>query len=148
MPLDEEGEVPEDRISDMAPSKSASSETDNISETSEPTNKSEDVANEEGGEEGEAPPESEVSSDSPQVDEAEQDFSTEEQDRHSRILDTRLRRQFEQLLESHDPRFAIEGFRKARKEPLKIQHLIRRGWTEWLKEDKWLKGQADRLNRL
>lgn len=62
-----------------------------------------------------------------------------------RLKDTLLRRQYEQLLITHDARFGIDGFWEMRKDPLKIQDLVMKGWVHWMYKDKWLKERAKGL---
>jgi hypothetical protein len=71
--------------------------------------------------------------------------SDEEYDAPRRRKDTLLRRQYEQMLSAHDPRFGIDGFWDMRKDPLKITHLVMHGWIEWVLSAEWVKKRAEEL---
>ena len=73
-------------------------------------------------------------------------YSSEDDDRTRRIKDTRLRRLYEEMLTSHDSRFGMDRFWAEREEPLKIQHLLMCGWTEWLLKKEWVTARAAELN--
>ncbi|KAJ3509207.1 hypothetical protein NLJ89_g5341 [Agrocybe chaxingu] len=71
---------------------------------------------------------------------------TEDYDFPRRVRDTRLRREYEELLTGRDARFGFEGFWKMREDPLKIQHLVTHGWTEWLSKAEWIQDRAKEMH--
>ncbi|PPQ69885.1 hypothetical protein CVT25_005590 [Psilocybe cyanescens] len=79
------------------------------------------------------------------VSDPDPEHDTEEYDRPRRIIDTKLRRQYEQLLASHDRRFESDGFWEMRKLPLILQHLLMHGWKEWLVKDEWIMDTAEKM---
>lgn len=68
--------------------------------------------------------------------------------RHSRIRDTKLRRQHERVLLAHDPRSGTNGFWEMRKDPLKTQRLLMHGWNKWMAHLKgeWVKDHTKELS--
>ncbi|KAJ3500815.1 hypothetical protein NLJ89_g9626 [Agrocybe chaxingu] len=69
-------------------------------------------------------------------------LDADEVDFHRRVRETRLRREYEKLLASADARFASDGFWQMREDPLKIQHLVMSGWAEWLLYASWIQERA------
>ncbi|KAF8987506.1 hypothetical protein BDQ17DRAFT_1374981, partial [Cyathus striatus] len=141
MPLDEEGDIAEDTVSEPEPvtEEEESEVADDGTSGSEADTPEDSEEDDSGGDEA-----SELENTEP-LDVEIDEHDTEDYDRPRRIKDTRLRRQYEQLLAAHDSRFGTEGFWEMRIEPLKLQHLVMHGWIEWMVKDEWLLKRAAEL---
>lgn len=138
LPLDEEGDIEEDIEPETAEEETPEESDEEVDENEGDDNDS--PSGDENSEDGEE--DEENMDEPPTVDDDIPEHNPEDYDRPRRIKDTRLRRQYEQLLTVHDSRFGTDRFWEMRAEPLKLQHLLTHGWVEWMAKEDWVKARA------
>ncbi|KAF8964672.1 hypothetical protein BDZ97DRAFT_1660020 [Flammula alnicola] len=145
LPLDEEGEIEEDSIPTTVEATAKEINSEAVNDDGSGSDGTADDSVAEGADDEEESLELEPGESYKFDPNTLPEHNPEEYDRPRRIKDTRLRRQYEQILTAHDARFGIDGFWEMRKDPLKIQHLLMNGWVEWLVKEEWVKERAVEL---